>query len=56
MKTEIDLVGNGDQSSLDTAGATRKTNELVSTHKNTLMSFVKVRNSILKASDFEYWV
>ena len=53
MKTEIDLVANGDHSSLDTAGAKRKTRELVRTHKNTLMSFGRVRKSILKASDFE---
>ena len=53
MKTEIDIVANGDHSSLDTAGAKRKTMELVRTHKNTLMSFGRVRKSILKASDFE---
>ena len=53
MKTEIDLVANGDHSSLDTAGATRKTNELLSTHKKAQVAFGQVRKSILKASDFE---
>ena len=53
MKTEIDLVANGEHSSLDTAGAKRKTIELVTTCKNTLISFRRVRYAILMASDFE---
>ena len=48
MKTEIDLVANGEHSSLDTAGATRKTLELVRAHKKTLKSFCKLRKSIGK--------
>ena len=56
MKTEIDLVAEAYLSSLDTAGAKMKTMDLVRTHKNTVMSFRRVRESILKASDFEYWV
>ena len=46
MKTEIDLVANGDHSSLDAAGAQRKTRELVTTHKKTLMSFSRACKSI----------
>ena len=41
-------------SSLDTAGAKRETMELVSTHKMALMSFGRVRKSMLKSSEFEY--
>ena len=56
MKTEIDLVANGDHSSLDTAGAKRKTMELVKGHKRTLMLLGKVRKSIRKAFDCVRWV
>merc|ERR1712185_334233 len=48
MKTEIDLIANGDHSSLDTAGAKRKTMELVRTCQNTRHHFGRVRKSILK--------
>ena len=53
MWHEIDIVANGDHSSLATAGAKRETMELVRTCKNTLKTFGRVRKSILKASDFE---
>ena len=54
MCHEIDIVANGNHSSLATAGAKRETMELVSTHKKALMSFSRVRKSMLKSSEFEY--
>ena len=39
---------------METAGAKRKTMELVRTHRLTLMRFGMVGKSIFKASDFEY--
>ena len=60
MRHEIDNIAMGDHTSVDTKGifidarhARGKTIELVRTHTNTLMSFGRVRKSILKASDFE---
>ena len=52
MKTEIDLVATYNHSSLFTADVQNKTMELLKRHKKTLKSFLRVRKSILKASEF----
>ena len=51
MISDIDLVVTGDHSTIDTAAATKKTQELLRRHKSKLLSFGKVRKQIIKATE-----